>query len=113
MKSVFSAGVVPASSATNKTLIGILLASCCAADSIAISDAVCRSIRIVTKELKSEEYIVKAENMRKGLKTMINKVDNPEGLDKFVEGGLKLRLGLLPSVVTSIFDKIKAARSKK
>ncbi len=115
MKSVFSAGVVPASSATNKTLIGILLASCGAADSIAISDSVCRAVRKITKDpkIKNEEYIVKAEKMRKDLKDMINKVSEPEELDEFIRAGLQARFRLPIAVFTTVLNKVRAARPKK
>ena len=116
MESVFTKLGANKKYTTNKILIAILLASCCAADDMKVADAVCRAVRKITKDakFKDEEYMKKAEEkIRKDIKSKIGSFKDPKGLDTVVQGDLKKWLGLDNALVTLIFGHVDQARSKK
>ena len=116
MESVFTKLGANKKYTTNKILIAILLASCCAADDMKVADAVCRAVRKITKDakFKDEEYMKKAEEkIRKDIKSKIGSFKDPKGLDTVVQGDLKKWLGLGNALVTLIFGHVDQARSKK
>lgn len=116
MESVFTKLGANKKYTTNKILIAILLASCCAADDMKVADAVCRAVRKITKDakFKDEEYMKNAEEkIRKDIKSKIGSFKDPKGLDTVVQVDLKKWLGLDNALVTLIFGHVDQARSKK
>ena len=94
-----------------ETLMTLLLISCCAADDIGKAEAVCRSLRKITKNptLKGE-YIKEAEKIRQKIKDSILKHENMKSLWDYVKGLDYSGMGVDKALLNSMLTEAKKAQ---
>lgn len=94
-----------------ETLMTLLLISCCAADDIGKAEAVCRSLRKITKNptLKGE-YIKEAEKIRQKIKDSILKHENMKSLWDDVKSLDYGKMGVDKALLNSMLIEAKKAQ---
>ncbi len=96
-----------------KTLIALLLISCCASSRLQHAEAICRALRKITKSqaLQNEEYIKETEKIRKNIKGKILLQSDMASLQAYAQT-LNYTELVDKSLSGKMFDEAEKARAK-